>query len=54
MDVLHSGLLIEKDLFYTWRFPLEDLAATLHEQKKVLYILDDPKSLWSMSEEEYA
>ena len=54
MDILHSGLLREKESFYIRRLDPEDLAAILHVQKEVLYVLDDPKSLSPLTEEEYA
>ncbi len=54
MDILYNGLLREKDPFTIRRLHPEDLAAVLHVQKEVLYVLDDPKSLSPLSEEEYA
>ncbi|WP_318616620.1 GNAT family N-acetyltransferase [Sporosarcina sp. YIM B06819] len=54
MDILHSGLLREKDSFYIRRLHPEDVTAILRVQQEVLYVLDDPKSLSTLSEEEYA
>ncbi len=54
MDILHSGLLREKESFYIRRLNPEDVTAILHVQNEVLYVMDDPKSLSSLSEEEYA
>jgi hypothetical protein len=54
MDVLYNGFLKASDPFFIRSLHAADLADVLHVQKEVLYVLDDPKSLSPLSEEEYA
>lgn len=53
MDVLHSGLLKERDPFYIRKLHLEDLDAILAVQKEVIQTLENRNSLAPLSEEEF-
>ena len=53
MDVLHSGLLRERDPFYIRRLYVEDLEAIMHVQKEVIETLENRNSLAPLTEEEY-
>lgn len=53
MDVLYSGLLKDNHPFYIRRLHLKDLDEIIHVQKKVVYVLDNPSSLSSLTQKEY-
>ena len=53
MDILYSGLLKDNHRFYIRLPHLKDLDEILHVQKAVVYVLDDPGSLSSLSQKEY-
>ena len=53
MDVLHSGLLKERDPFYIRKLYVEDLMDILSVQKEVIETLENRNSLAPLSEEEF-
>ena len=53
MDILYSGLLKDNHPFYIRRLHLKDLDEIIHVQNEVVYVLDNPSSLSSLSQKEY-
>ncbi len=53
MDILYSGLLKDNHPFYIRRLHLKDLDEIIHVQKEVVYVLDNPSLLSSLSQKEY-